>query len=400
MRAPRTKFCSILKRFWNDFVRNWDVLLSGNPAVDIFNGIKLAAGGELGIGVGEEDWGSGEREVLEGFIGRTEGLVDLMVSRFGEATAEEQNPNMTSATRIDEATVDQEATSRLPKPSDGLVFSGIGAISRTSTRAICHWVETLHTRHQDAYGVKINPGSTDRRKNREIDPDIKESESKLRNRSIAGKQNGRKHRKPSLAGREDDGNQQSDGLVGIPPSIIGLRKAGPQSVGTKHSSDKAKQDAQERTPKENFDDSETGTEMMIKYLTLGVYGSRWGIPFARSPETQKNSDVGAEKASNSLVRDDRASSTISSGQAVKSPGYFLVGFQGELEGETEDDDPGTGNDLELEEQREDKSQKSRIMIRTLHVERVKPQDSTSSDQPDRDGEICARPAAIYLRQKF
>ena len=61
------------------------MLLHGNPAVEIFNGLKLAAGGELGIGVGEEDWGSGEREVLEGFIGRTEGLVDLVVARFGDS---------------------------------------------------------------------------------------------------------------------------------------------------------------------------------------------------------------------------------------------------------------------------------------------------------------------------
>ena len=52
--------------------------------MDIYGGIKLAAGGELGMGVGEEEWGSGEREVLEHFQSRTEGLVDLMVSRFGD----------------------------------------------------------------------------------------------------------------------------------------------------------------------------------------------------------------------------------------------------------------------------------------------------------------------------
>jgi hypothetical protein len=33
------------------------LLLTGNPIVDIYNGIKLSAGGELGIGVGEEEWG-------------------------------------------------------------------------------------------------------------------------------------------------------------------------------------------------------------------------------------------------------------------------------------------------------------------------------------------------------
>jgi hypothetical protein len=62
------KFSAILDRFWTRFCRNWDVLLHGNPAVDIFGGLKLAAGGELGYGVGEEDWGSGDREVLEDLV--------------------------------------------------------------------------------------------------------------------------------------------------------------------------------------------------------------------------------------------------------------------------------------------------------------------------------------------
>ena len=33
------KFSAILDRFWSRFCRNWDVLLHGNPAVDIFGGL-------------------------------------------------------------------------------------------------------------------------------------------------------------------------------------------------------------------------------------------------------------------------------------------------------------------------------------------------------------------------
>ena len=63
-------------------------MLHGNPATSVFAGIKIAACGELGIGVGEEERGSGEREVLEGFVERTEGLVDLVVSKFGPSDVE------------------------------------------------------------------------------------------------------------------------------------------------------------------------------------------------------------------------------------------------------------------------------------------------------------------------
>jgi hypothetical protein len=67
-RVGRSTLGSLLERYWTGFARSWDVLLHGNPIVDIYNGVKLAAGGELGIGVGEEEWGSGEREVLEDFV--------------------------------------------------------------------------------------------------------------------------------------------------------------------------------------------------------------------------------------------------------------------------------------------------------------------------------------------
>ena len=46
--------------------------MHGNPATSLYGGIKVAACGELGMGVGEEERGSGEREVLEGFVGRIE----------------------------------------------------------------------------------------------------------------------------------------------------------------------------------------------------------------------------------------------------------------------------------------------------------------------------------------
>ena len=164
VRLTRPKFCATLERFWNRFARDWDVLLHGTPAVDIYNGLKLAAGGELGIGVGEEEWGSGEREVLEGFIGRTEGLIDVMVSRFGDAEtvrslgnqAEEQDTWLGSGS--------------LPSSSDGVIFSGVGAVTRPSLRNISAWMEWLYKYGQAAYGVQDNPHMPKRRRRRKASP--------------------------------------------------------------------------------------------------------------------------------------------------------------------------------------------------------------------------------------
>lgn len=82
--AGRPRFVMLLARCWDLFLSTWNVNLHGNPARSVYRGINVAASGELGVGVGEEERGSGEREVLEGLVGRIEGLVDVVVSKFGE----------------------------------------------------------------------------------------------------------------------------------------------------------------------------------------------------------------------------------------------------------------------------------------------------------------------------
>ncbi|KAF2742481.1 hypothetical protein M011DRAFT_378211, partial [Sporormia fimetaria CBS 119925] len=132
----RDRFCNILDRYWTRFASNWDVLLHGSPGLDIFRGMKLAAGGELGMGVGEEEWGSGERDVLEELARRTDGLVDLVVSRFGEPSPL-QDSNRTGESRKVSAQWELNpwlGAGRHVSASDGVVFSGVGALSRRSLR--------------------------------------------------------------------------------------------------------------------------------------------------------------------------------------------------------------------------------------------------------------------------
>ncbi|XDG04543.1 hypothetical protein ABKA04_004158 [Annulohypoxylon sp. FPYF3050] len=159
VRSKRSKFVSIMSRYWDLFLSTWDVMLHGNPATSVFGGIKIAACGELGVGVGEEERGSGEREVLEGFVDRVEGLIDLIVCKFGpsdSATGEDtsKEPNLAN-----EPNSKWLGTGEEPGAEDGAIFLGVGALSRKSLRDITYWMEDVYTWGEDAYGVRESPAS-------------------------------------------------------------------------------------------------------------------------------------------------------------------------------------------------------------------------------------------------
>ena len=356
-RIGRIRFCSLVKHFWDGFIRNWDVLLHGNPAVDVFNGLKLAAGGELGVGVGEEVWGSGEREVLEGFIGRSEGLVDLVVSRFGDT------PNLTDGldTRFLTGPIPQEEELLVEKcanyaqPSDGVVFSGVGALTRFSVKAVSSWMEWLHVYSKDAYGVRDNPSYTPRRKRRKA--------GLLRRPS------------QTLPSQSDDSrgelNITSEGL-GIPPSIMTRNKSGSPAVGSSIlSMDKISKNEEQATSNDILDSSVTGTETLVKYLTLGVYGSTWGIPSGR-PVVQRQTlslhDGETSQSQNSGHASNKGKIAKESGTLG---GYFLIGLQGELEDGVPADatDPATELTTTTDDVSEEHDTNDRVMMRSLYVER-------------------------------
>jgi hypothetical protein len=144
----------MLSRYWDLFLSTWNVMLHGNPACAVLGGIKMAACGELGVGVGEEERGSGEREVLEGFVDRVEGLLDLVVSKFGEAIPDKMYDDKKSDVPK------WLGTGEEPGAEDGAIFLGVGALSRNSLRDVTNWMEDLYTWGEDAYGVKESPTST------------------------------------------------------------------------------------------------------------------------------------------------------------------------------------------------------------------------------------------------
>lgn len=382
------------------------MLLHGNPAVDIFNGLKLAAGGELGIGVGEEDWGSGERDVLEGFIGKTEGLVDLVVARFGNTSRTSRNPSVRYSATPSSQDIDpgwQVSGECVPGPADGIIFSGIGALNRASVRSISSWMEWLYMYGQDSYGVRDNPSSAPRRKRRKIQP--YSPEYKTPNQSLQKQQ----ERANSLSSHGQGSCSPPDQVVRIPASLITpisvreIQDREPSSVRT----DVPRSDEQ-RVANGSSQDSAYGTDTMFKYLTLGVYGSTWGIPSGRPPINQRVSSLRKEDGS----KNRQPTSFEKEGTKTESGvpgGNFLIGLQGQLEEDLQmsEDEQETGAGMDGESVSEEgRMLKSRIVMRTLHVERAKREaDDSDGSQADEDKPVVEfhrdrLRVVVYVQQPF
>ncbi|KAE8388549.1 hypothetical protein BDV23DRAFT_173833 [Aspergillus alliaceus] len=288
-RVGRSTLCALLENFWLQFAWKWDVLLSGNPAVDVYNGIKLSAGGELGVGVGEEEWGSGEREVFEDFVARTDGLVDLVVSRFGDAyTAGE---DATAANLSADLTGDDDdegqwlGSNTYPQPSDGVIFSGVGTLSRSSVVRISQWMEWIYRYGFDTYGVGEDPTSPRRRKRR-----------RRRGRSV-------KEANVMSQGREHSPREDMDRSFspGIPrPLVMGASQPSQPQPGSVRASPHSSGESSPARSDKGTDWVGFTAGTFVKYLTLG-YGSPWSMSKTPSPhprvEALKREDdsVGANK---------------------------------------------------------------------------------------------------------
>ncbi|RAK98385.1 uncharacterized protein BO80DRAFT_495617 [Aspergillus ibericus CBS 121593] len=385
-RVDRSTFCALIDNFWWRFAWSWEVLLSGNPAVDIYSGIKLSAGGELGIGVGEEEWGSGEREVLEDFVTRTEGLVDLVVSRFGDPRPPSENlaarnrpwdPLNTDA--VDDRWLGLGAC---PRPADGVIFSGVGAVSRPSVLRVSQWMESIYRYGVDAYGVGEDPTSSRRRRRRK----------KQRGR-LAGRDSSKQPASEagSLAAAPD--RPFSPGIP--PPLVIGTAESpqAPQELSP-HTSGESSPARSDR----GSDWIGFRTDTFVKYLTLG-YGSSWGLssgtasphprvealkredrPSTPSKQTDSSADAQETMDGNMPQPDDS--------KKPQSHGRFLIG----LYSDPDDQDRNTQEGADTADDQVGVT-KDTIKHRGLHVHL-----SDSSEQ-NPTGSVKLQ-AVVYIHRPF
>jgi hypothetical protein len=376
-KLERSKFCNLLDRFWTRFAQNWNVLLHGNPAVDVFGGLKLSAGGELGIGVGEEEWGSGEREVLEDFAGRTDGLVDLVVSRFGEPSiaqlaSQKKAGSSSSKQQQDHIRHPWMGASRHAEAVDGIFFSGVGTISRSSLRDISHWTEWIYAYGDHAYGVKENPIS-DRRKRKRRSPVVS--------------RNGKSNIKSDQASSTVAVPKPPDNITppGIPPPIVSAVERSLARATSAHEIKKSVPPSNEGAKSAAMDSG-----VWMKYLTMG-YGSAWGgtnhtHATLRREGSSTADDRGEDEATpfeeqsmqhldpepdidHEAELEDRLKTQVQ----LEENGHFIIGLKGDLENDDEpDDDDDAEGAGEIHQ---------RIMLRTLHVKLLKkPTTASTGDE--------------------
>ncbi|ROV93729.1 hypothetical protein VSDG_07034 [Cytospora chrysosperma] len=358
LRLKREKFTRTLGRYWDLYVSTWNVLLHGNPVQNIFGGIKIAASGELGIGVGEEERGSGEREVLEGFIGRTEGLVDLVVSKFGSSESDEISK---SGEKLKEEGQESDrewlGTTKEPGAEDGAIFLGVGALSRKSIRDITHWMEDIYTWGENAYGVFDSP-KANRRPRRE-------------SRSAEG------HHTAAVTTQQP---------MHVPPSLIPLRR-GSKATGTTPPPKPNNGSPDPGTTPEAPDTTQEyvgGIDKYMEYLKLG-YGKYWSL--------------GGESASKVGTPDTASSPEKRDSKGDDSVGHFLIGLTGEVE-EGWVEDPEERRFVDHLEQQDPNT---RNMVRTLTVEleteaTEKTESQISTSLGSQDTELSNKRASMVMKR--
>lgn len=406
----RQHFCNLLDRYWTAFIWNWDVLLHGHPAVELLDGIKLAGGGELGIGVGEEGWGSGEREVLEDFASRTEGLIDLVVGRYGDAPLTAAEPQSSKDSKNARAIREPDpwlGNAESSRAQDGIIFSGTGCVSRRSLATISQWMESIFVHGEHAYGVAENPASRSRHRRKTKKARERSTQSSSKQTSDRGKQS-QHHRLKTSHGQATKLHKRA-----LENNVNSPRIPAPLVSVVESSLDNAVAAASARTPGESPDQERGqhdnkqakdiqeegtlfGTENMMKYLSLG-YGSSWTLNpkgFNSTPSSAESSSNPAPQASDEdlagqmKAEDDllhiEPTPEVSDDEEVpfvqrleQSIGRFLIGLSGDLENtEFEQDEvvvSGTGDMAEVGVDLPPSSSPGtrtthRLFLRTLTVE--------------------------------
>lgn len=363
VRTKRSKFMGILSRYWDTFLSSWNVLMHGNPANSLYGGIKVAACGELGMGVGEEDRGSGEREVLEGFVGRIEGLVDVIVSKFGDGESDLNGKQKGSGPA--KPSEPWLGSGDEPATEDGAVFLGTGALSRKSLRDVTHWMEDLYRWGEYAYGVIDNPSSTRRSKKTKAGHAVR---SKKEVPPEANKKPRPVNSLSTSRGNSDNQSIEEEPMTTLPPAPI--------VEGEASSSSKARlrKPSLRRGPGSfTSTESESGTSnKFMQYLKLG-YGTHWSLG-SSSPkpegEPARHTDSSKPETGGSQAKTEAGVSIEGlNGLPKKLPrprndsaGHYLIGLLGDFES---DDDIIYPEDLQDED---GDHHNSRLLLRTLTVE--------------------------------
>ncbi|TGO54918.1 hypothetical protein BOTNAR_0256g00030 [Botryotinia narcissicola] len=374
VRTKRSKFVSILGRYWDTYLSTWNVLMHGNPANNLYGGIKVAACGELGVGVGEEERGSGEREVFEGFVGQMDGLVDVMVSRFGDARSNSKEDTSRGFTDRPKQPAPWLGSGNEPAAEDGAIFLGTGALSRKSIRDIAHWTEDLYRWGPYTYGVLDNPSSTRRAKRHpksrpRLDSNLGDTRTTARPASSLSKEI------PIHDGPNDGpAPSRSSSISTVEPRPVvergdqidqpKLKSVPPYPRFRRNPASHTSTEGTEST------DGESKGKKLTQYLKFG-YGTHWSLGGSTAKEEERSrpsSNTSTLVSSIDGIVNTSGTSTPTQ-EFDDSKGHYLVGLMGDMDSEMTLLVDSNDEDEDLE------GQSHRLVLRTLTVELEREEDA-------------------------
>ncbi|POS84982.1 hypothetical protein EPUL_004645 [Erysiphe pulchra] len=327
IQTKRSKFQRILSRYWDLFIARWNVYMHGNPAHNLYLGIKIAACGELGIGVGEEHRGSAEREVLEGFTHQVKGMVDVFVSKFGdERDSGTLNDEFFGEENIQKSWI---GNGKELNSEDGAILLGTGYLSRKSIRDISYWIEDLYRWGIYTYGVIDDPNSSDRsRKSRKEYYSERKYLSSDTHKDVLDL-NRRKKKKSnlSLVGHTEDVQgslEQQSTVQGSPKTPTTSKNPKDTQFSNNLSKVVNKQD-------DSSDNNSTLTHILkLGYGSYKLLGRTWSKGEADNVKARE-----VTPSSNDLnLKDSSCSSTtgkLDSNKRSFSKGHFLIGLTDDIE---------------------------------------------------------------------
>ncbi|KAK1700276.1 hypothetical protein BDP55DRAFT_625868 [Colletotrichum godetiae] len=364
VRSRRTNFLSLLGRYWDLFLSTWNVMLQGNPIRTVFGGINIAASGELGIGVGEEERGSGEREVLESLVARIEGLKDIVVSKFGSLDADGESKDGKEPKRS------WLGTGQDPGPEDGAIFLGTGALSRKSVRDVSLWMEDLYTWGDNAYGVIDSPTSLRagrRGKKAEPAPEAKPAPAPTPAAKPAVRPPARPSAHRSNSGSGSGSSTSTRTLAERRGLEIGTVKEAKMPSSTKDNSPSVPKDADadaatDSTATSTQAEGDGHMDKLMTVMKLG-YGTYWSIGKTDASSSAVKSQLSAVAAFQTGESSKAAATAhVKPKQMNDDEGHYLIGMMGDVEEGSGDEENGASDETAETESN------SRTMLRTVHIE--------------------------------
>ncbi|KAI5813386.1 hypothetical protein BZA77DRAFT_321377 [Pyronema omphalodes] len=382
-KMDRAAFAKRIEKYWMKWAWvRWDPVIGGSPVVDVLSegAIKMAGA------VPGKELEDKEREWLRNWAEteKKRGLVDIVVSRFGEAEQHEQAQDDKRASGSwfwgkaeEKETKKKKEEDGLPPlllPSDGCVFAGIGNLD---TREVANYLQEQYEKGDETYVVTAN-GIRRRKRKKKLEeqpsrPSISSGDSTPTHRRSTSTI--RQHsRTSSNLTRSSESPSESTPLIEIPPAPISeepeesLSTSVPKpiSISSEPATTSTSQlpssaglglgvTVDSLTPEALTNRLKSLTVHNTKVLNLLTFG--WGSKIIRSP-------------SPGIPTSPTPSSPTISELPRKSNASFLIGFQGDLSHDDFDEPAGritsrsvwlpsasSANDVDGQQQRELKEYK-------------------------------------------